>query len=457
MSVEITRETIDRYNRPGPRYTSYPTVPHWSTNFTADDYLAALSDVATTSDSLSVYVHLPFCAERCAYCGCNATSTRRPDVVDHYLDRIERELSMVIAVLGSKRRVVQLHWGGGTPNFLSEAQSRRLMGMLRTAFALDPAAEVALEVDPRIGSREQIFLFRELGFNRISFGVQDIAPAVQIAIGRIQPLHQTETVVKAAHDAGFCSINIDLVYGLPYQTPTSFAATLQAMIDLRPDRIACFSYAHLPQARPNQKRVDARQLPIGYEKFQLFRQAIDTLTTAGYEWIGMDHFALASDELAVAARERRLQRNFMGYTVLPAPHQIGFGMSAIGDLAGRYVQNDAGLGRYQRAIDEGQLPITRGMRLSDDDLMRRHAIMHLMCNLEVPFDLALPPYGDRLGDVLAPEIERIAAYAADDLVAIEPQRLRITERGRFFIRNLAMELDRYLQQATERPVFSSTV
>jgi len=412
MSVEITRETIDRYNRPGPRYTSYPTVPHWSNSFTADDYLAALADIAVTHDSLSVYVHLPFCAERCAYCGCNATSTRRPDVVDHYLDRIERELSMVIAALGSNRRVVQLHWGGGTPNFLNEAQSRRLMGMLRTAFTLDPAAEVALEVDPRIGSREQIFLFRELGFNRISFGVQDIAPAVQVAIGRIQPLHQTETVVKAARDAGFCSINIDLVYGLPYQTPTSFAATLQAMIDLRPDRIACFSYAHLPQARPNQKRVDARQLPTGYEKFQLFRQAIDTLTTVGYEWIGMDHFALASDELAVAARERRLQRNFMGYTVLPAPHQIGFGMSAIGDLAGRYVQNDAGLGRYQRAIDEGQLPIIRGMRLSDDDLMRRQAIMHLMCNLEVPFDLALPPYGDRLGDVLAPEIERIAAYAA---------------------------------------------
>ncbi|ABY33884.1 MAG TPA: oxygen-independent coproporphyrinogen III oxidase [Chloroflexus aurantiacus] len=457
MSVEITRETIDRYNRPGPRYTSYPTVPHWSNSFTADDYLAALADIAVTHDSLSVYVHLPFCAERCAYCGCNATSTRRPDVVDHYLDRIERELSMVIAALGSNRRVVQLHWGGGTPNFLNEAQSRRLMGMLRTAFTLDPAAEVALEVDPRIGSREQIFLFRELGFNRISFGVQDIAPAVQVAIGRIQPLHQTETVVKAARDAGFCSINIDLVYGLPYQTPTSFAATLQAMIDLRPDRIACFSYAHLPQARPNQKRVDARQLPTGYEKFQLFRQAIDTLTTVGYEWIGMDHFALASDELAVAARERRLQRNFMGYTVLPAPHQIGFGMSAIGDLAGRYVQNDAGLGRYQRAIDEGQLPIIRGMRLSDDDLMRRQAIMHLMCNLEVPFDLALPPYGDRLGDVLAPEIERIAAYAADDLVAIEPHRLRVTERGRFFIRNLAMELDRYLQQATERPVFSSTV
>ncbi len=457
MTVEITRETIDRYNRPGPRYTSYPTVPHWSNTFTAEAYLDALHDVAVTNDPISVYVHLPFCAERCAYCGCNATSTRRPAVVDQYLDRIERELAMITAHLNTGRRVVQLHWGGGTPNFLNEAQTRRLMGLLRAAFTIDPDAEVALEVDPRIGNREQVFLFRELGFNRISFGVQDIAQEVQIAIGRIQPLWQTENVVRAARDAGFSSINIDLVYGLPYQTPASFATTLQAMINLHPDRIACFSYAHLPQVRPNQKRVDARQLPTGYDKFQLFRQAVDTLTAAGYEWIGMDHFALANDELAVAARERRLQRNFMGYTILPAPHQIGFGMSAIGDLAGRYVQNDSGLGRYQRAIDEGHLPITRGMQLSDDDLMRRHAIMHLMCNLEVPFDLPLPPYGWRLGDVFTTEIERIAAYADDHLVVVEPNRLRVTDRGRFFVRNLAMELDRYLQQATERPIFSSTV
>jgi oxygen-independent coproporphyrinogen-3 oxidase len=457
MTVEITRETIDRYNRPGPRYTSYPTVPHWSNTFTAEDYLAALHDVAVTNDPISVYVHLPFCAERCAYCGCNATSTRRPAVVDQYLDRIEHELAMITAHLNTGRRVVQLHWGGGTPNFLNESQTRRLMGLLRAAFTIAPDAEVALEVDPRIGSREQVFLFREIGFNRISFGVQDIAQEVQIAIGRIQPLWQTENMVRAARDAGFSSINIDLVYGLPYQTPASFAMTLQAMIDLHPDRIACFSYAHLPQARPNQKRVDARQLPTGYDKFQLFRQAIETLTAVGYEWIGMDHFALANDELAIAARERRLQRNFMGYTVLPAPHQIGFGMSAIGDLAGRYVQNDSGLGRYQRAIDEGRLPITRGMRLSDDDLMRRHAIMHLMCNLEVPFDLRLPPHGWRLGDVFTAEIERIAAYADDHLVVVEPNRLRVTDRGRFFVRNLAMELDRYFQQATERPIFSSTV
>ncbi len=457
MSVEITRAMIDRYNRPGPRYTSFPTVPHWQATFTADDYLAALRAVAATSDPISVYVHLPFCAERCAYCGCNATSTRRAEVVDHYLDRIERELTMVIAALGSGRRVTQLHWGGGTPNFLTEAQTRRLMSMLNAVFAIDPAAEVALEVDPRIGSREQILLFRELGFNRISFGVQDIAHDVQVAIGRIQPLSQTETVFRAAREAGFTSINIDLVYGLPYQTPTSFDRTLQAMIELGPDRIACFSYAHLPQARPNQKHVDARQLPTGYEKFRLFQQALDTLTAAGYEWIGMDHFARADDELAVAARERRLQRNFMGYTVLPAPHQIGFGMSAIGDLAGRYAQNDAHLGHYQRAIDDGRLPITRGMRLSADDIRRRKAIMHLMCNLEVPFDLPLPPDGQRLGDLFAAEIERIAAYADDGLVEVEPRRLRVTERGRFFVRNLAMELDNYLQQASERPLFSSTV
>jgi len=452
--VHVTREQIDRYNKPGPRYTSYPTVPVWSAQFGESDYRAALAAVAARPDeTLSVYVHLPFCAERCAYCGCNATSTKHPHVVDAYLDRVERELSIVAPLLGERRRVVQLHWGGGTPNFLSEAQARRLMAMLDAAFAIDREGEIALEMDPRLGSPEQAVFYRELGFNRVSLGVQDIEPRVQAAIGRIQPFERTAALFAACRAAGYASVNLDLVYGLPYQSAESFARTLDAVIDLGPDRLACFSYAHLPQARPNQKRVDAAGLPSPYAKFGLFQQAVQRFTAAGYDWIGMDHFALADDELAVAAREKRLHRNFMGYTVRPAPHLLGLGMSAIGDLGGCFAQTDAHLGRYQKALDEGRLPIVRGHWLSADDRRRRAAITHLMCNLELPLSSAL----DEGDEAMVEAIERVAAHAEEGLVEVDGERIVVTDLGRFFLRNLCMELDAYLARTAERPLFSRTI
>jgi oxygen-independent coproporphyrinogen-3 oxidase len=458
MKLPISAELIERYNRPGPRYTSYPTVPMWSKEFGEADYRAALTAVADRpDDTLSLYVHLPFCAERCAYCGCNATSTGRPEIVDAYLDRVAHELDMVVPLLGGRRKVTQLHWGGGTPNFLVASQTQRLWEMLDNAFEIDRNGEIAIEIDPRIGSVAQLTLFRELGFNRISLGVQDIEPIVQQAIGRIQPFDLTSSLYHAGRELGFSSINLDLVYGLPYQTEASFAQTLDAIIGLRPDRIACFSYAHLPQARPNQKQVDAREMPTGFAKIQLFLQAIERFTEAGYDWLGMDHFALAGDELAVAARERRLHRNFMGYTTRPAPHQVAFGMSGIGDIAGNFVQNDAHLGRYQKAIDAGQLPIVRGMQLSSDDTLRRMTIMHLMCNLELPYDLSVADFGAPLTSLLGEELERIAAYASEGFVEQLPDRLRVTELGRFFIRNLGMELDAYLASSGNRTLFSTTV
>lgn len=450
--VHVTREQIDRYNKPGPRYTSYPTVPVWSSHFNATAYRAALASVAADAEApLSVYVHQPFCGSRCAYCGCNAVSTRHVRVVDAYLDRVERELSMVAPLLGGRRRVVQLHWGGGTPNFLTEAQAYRLMAMLDAAFDIDRNGEIALEMDPRVGSAEQAWFYRELGFNRVSLGVQDINPRVQAAIGRIQPFEQTVALFTACRDAGFKSVNIDLVYGLPYQTVESFGQTLDAIIELGPDRLACFSYAHLPQARPNQKRVDAAGLPSPYTKFALFQEAVRRFTAAGYDWIGMDHFALAADELAVAAREKRLHRNFMGYTVRPAPHLLGLGMSAIGDLGGCYAQTEAHLGRYEQALDEGRLPIVRGHWLSDDDRRRRAAITHLMCNLELPFAIAEGDEG------LIEAMDRVAAYADEGLVEVEADRIVVTDLGRFFLRNLCMELDAYLSRTAERPLFSRTV
>lgn len=440
-------ELLARFNKPGPRYTSYPPVPFWDAAFGEAAYRAALANVAVdTKATLSLYVHLPFCAERCAYCGCNATVTKHAHVVDAYLDRVEAELAMVAPQLGGRRKVVQLHWGGGTPNFLSAAQTRRLFSMLEAAFALDRQGEISVEMDPRIGTREQLELYRELGFNRLSFGVQDINAEVQVAIGRIQPFSQTSGLYAAARALGFGSINLDLVYGLPYQTPAAFADTLSAILSLRPDRVACFSYAHLPQSRPNQKRVDAAGLPSAAVKGGLFQQALTAFDRAGYAWIGMDHFALADDELAIAAQERRLHRNFMGYTTRPTPHMLALGVSAIGDLGGCYVQNDAGLGRYEKAIDAGRLPVVRGLRMSADDQARRTAINHLMCNLELPF--ALAP-----ADVL----ERIAAFAAEGFVDVLPDRLCVTDLGRFFLRNLAMELDAYLPQNTGRSLFSTTV
>lgn len=449
--VRVTPEQIDHYNKPGPRYTSYPTVPIWSHDFGEADYREALTSVAASpDDTLSLYLHLPFCAERCAYCGCNATVTRHEHVIDTYLDHVERELAIVSPLLGKRRRVVQMHWGGGTPNFLNEAQSRRMMAMLDAAFEIDRNEELSLEMDPRIGTREQAIFYRELGFNRVSLGVQDIDSRVQVAIGRIQPFDKTAELFNACREVGFSSVNIDLVYGLPYQSSEVFGHTLEAVLNLRPDRIACFSYAHLPNSRSNQKHVDATGLPAPYAKFGLFQQSVETFTEAGYDWIGLDHFALSSDEMSQAVRERRLRRNFMGYTLLPASHMVALGVSSIGDLGGCFIQNDVGLGRYQKSLAAGKLPVVRGMRLTPDDHNRRAAIMHLMCNLELPKRMMKD-------EGMLDSYERVAAHALDGLVGVEAERLFVTDLGRYFIRNLCMELDAHLSQTAGRPIFSKTV
>lgn len=446
----IDFELLQRYDRPGPRYTSYPPVPIWQTTSGVQVYETALSKLAARpNEPLSLYVHLPFCVERCHYCGCNATVTRYAAVVDRYLDRIEREIALVTDRLQQRRQVVQMHWGGGTPNFLNEAQTRRLFMLLTDHFDFLPDAEISLEIDPRIGTLEQMELLRSIGFNRISFGVQDFDGDVQNAIGRIQSQELTEELFWHCRKLDFSSINLDLVYGLPWQTTMTFKRTLDAILAMQPDRVACFSYAHVPWSRPNQKLVDTSNMPSPHDKFGLFLQAINTLTAEGYDWIGMDHFALHEDELALAVRERRLHRNFMGYTVQPAAHLLAFGSSAIGDLVGCYVQNDAKLGGYQRTIDAGQLPIVRSHVLSDDDLVRRAAITHLMCNLELPYTIA--------GPTLEPAIERLRSYVDEGFVEAQSDRIVVTRLGRFFIRNLCMELDAYLPALSDRPVFSRTI
>jgi oxygen-independent coproporphyrinogen III oxidase len=462
----LTPERVEHYNRPGPRYTSYPPIPFWSAEFDETDYRAALTRAAASSaEPVALYVHLPFCAERCAYCGCNATVTNRSSVVDAYLDRVELELASVTRTLGRGRRALELHLGGGTPNFLTEPQMERLLRLLEDAFDLGAGAERSLEIDPRIATPDQVRFLRGLGFTRISLGVQDMDPRVQEAIGRIQPEALTREIFLAAREAGFPSVNLDLVYGLPYQTPEVFQRTLDSVLELRPDRLSCFSYAHLPHLRANQKQVDARGLPAtAWDKFSLFQQAVEALTGAGWSWIGMDHFALETDELSRALEERRLHRNFMGYVERAAPHLVAFGCSAIGEVGGAQIQGDPKLGSWQRALDAGSLPVIRGHVLTDEDLRRRDAIHHLLSNLELPHRLLEAREGASGSPLpaLAREREALEAHADDGLLRRLEDRYEVTPLGRWFLRNLCMELDAYLPVSLPTaqpgaPRFSMTV
>lgn len=458
MSLNITAEFVEKYNQPGPRYTSYPTVPAWKQAFGEAEYRAALGELADKpGDELAIYLHLPFCAKHCFYCGCNALVSREKNAVEVYLDRVEKELAMVTALIGTNRRVVQFHWGGGTPNYLSETEVNRALAMFRGAFDLAPEAEVSLEIDPRIATPEQVLSLRAAGFNRISLGVQDFEESVQVAIGRRQGRERTLNVYQSCREAGFPGVNVDLVYGLPGQTRESFARTLDEIIALQPDRVACFSYAHVPWVRPLQNKVDTTRMLSGYDKFELFMLTVDRFQSADYTWIGIDHFARRNDELSVALHNRALHRNFMGYATKPAPHMLAFGMSGIGDVCDRFVQNDAELEPWGAAIDAGRLPIVKGHRLSADDRLRRLVILNLMCNLELPWRLTEAAFGAPADRLLAGELAALPPLVDDGLVEADADGLRITDKGRYFVRNVAMIFDAYLGGTQDKPLFSRTV
>ena len=452
IALTPREELLLQHARPGPRYTSYPPVPAWTRPFGPGDYREALEEVARRrEDSLAVYVHLPFCADRCAYCGCNATVTRHAHVVDRYLDRVEAEIGLVVGIMGRDRRVEQMHWGGGTPNLLDPNQTVRLHRILSDAFRFHRTAERSIEIDPRLGDGAQMHLYRELGFNRVSLGVQDLDPEVQQAIGRIQPGERTRRVFDDARTAGFESINLDLVYGLPRQTPETLARTLDTILEWGPDRIASFGYAHLPQLRPNQKQVDARWMPDSRARLGLFTDTVERLEQGGYRWIGLDHFALPGDSMSRAQAERALARNFMGYVTDPAPHLLAFGSSSIGEVSGCYVQNEPHLGRYQGTVDEGGLPVVRGHRLSREDLRRREAIHGLLCNLDLA-EGSLPDAWRGGSDPWAP----LRHFEEDGMVEIGEGRARVTRLGRFVLRSICMTLDESLPDAVG-PRFSPTV
>ncbi len=464
MSVQISRvaSLLRQYDRPGPRYTSYPTAVEF--NETVDDaaYRGRLEAAAQAPEEpLSLYVHLPFCEARCSYCGCMVIITQKREVAVRYLDYLEREVAMLARQLGGRRRLVQHHWGGGTPTYLDLAQIRRLDETVTRHFDFDPEAEKAIEIDPRVTTREQLDLLRRLGFNRLSMGVQDFTPEVQEAIGRHQTEQQTRDLFAYARDIGFDSINVDLIYGLPRQQLDTFARTLDSVVALRPDRIAVYSYAHVPWLRPHQKTIDPGELPDAALKFELFGAAIERFLGGGYVAIGMDHFALPDDELALATASRRLHRNFMGYTTRPATNMLGVGVSAIGDIQGAFVQNHKKLPAYYGAIDRGEFPIERGYALSGDDLVRRSVITALMCNFHVDATAVRATFGVDFTQYFARELEELTGPggpAGDGFVVVSERGLDVTPDGRLFVRNICMAFDKYLPaHQSGRPVFSRTI
>ncbi len=457
----VSPDLLRRYDVAGPRYTSYPTADRFVEAFTADDYTQALqqrrSGAAALVLPLSLYVHIPFCESLCYYCACNKIITKHHDRAAEYLRYLGREVDLHTAQLGLGQSVSQLHLGGGSPTFLSDAELRELMAMLRRSFNLTPGGEYSIEVDPRTIDVERLDTLAELGFNRLSFGVQDFDPAVQKAVHRVQPAEQVFALVQAARDRGFESVNVDLIYGLPQQTPESFDRTLRQVCELRPDRIALYAYAHLPERFKPQRRIAAAELPGAAAKVSMLSDALGSFMGAGYVYVGMDHFALPNDALAVAKRQGRLHRNFQGYSTQPDCDLIGLGVSSIGRIGATYSQNAKTLEEYYDAIDRGRFAVVRGLALSRDDLVRRAVIMALMCQGEVLFESINLAYLIDFHSYFGPEMEAIQNLAEQGLVTVDDSGIQVTANGWFFVRAVAMVFDRYLQADRNRARFSKII
>jgi oxygen-independent coproporphyrinogen-3 oxidase len=457
----VTADLLSRYDRPGPRYTSYPTAIEFHDGVSHDDYVQCLDAANALGDApLALYAHLPFCEEKCLFCGCHTIITKHKEVAAPYLDLLRREIELLAARLPDRRHFAQLHLGGGTPTYYTPRQLDDLLRHLLRHFTPLPGAELAVEADPRVTTAEHLDALADLGFNRISFGVQDLTHDVQVAINRVQSLEQTARLVEHARARGYRGINIDLIYGLPLQTAAGFERTVDAVIALQPDRAAVYSFAFVPWVRGNQKKIEEDQLPSPDVKVQLFAIARERFLAAGYEPIGMDHFARPDDELARARRDGRLRRNFQGYAVIPGDDVLAIGVSGIGDVRGHYVQNEKKLSTYEEAIMAGRFPVARGVRRSADDELRRTVIHELMCNFRIDTAAISRQYGIDFGRYFATDLALLAAHEADGMVRISPESIEATPTGELFVRNLAICFDRYQRErhdAESRPVFSRTV
>lgn len=454
----ISEALIRQYDVSGPRYTSYPTADRFVEAFTAQDYALALeqrrSGASALALPLSLYVHIPFCESLCYYCACNKIITKHHDRAAAYLRYLSREVDLHTRHMGVGQPVSQLHLGGGSPTFLSDDELRDLMGLLRRNFKLVPGGEYSIEIDPRTIDAQRLDVLAELGFNRLSFGIQDFDPAVQKAVHRIQPAEQVFELVAAARQRGFESVNADLIYGLPEQTPESFDRTLAQIVELKPERIALYAYAHLPERFKPQRRISSVEIPTAAAKVSMLARSMAAFMAAGYVYIGMDHFALPSDSLAIAKRQGRLHRNFQGYSTQPDCDMIGLGVSSIGRVGATYSQNAKTLEEYYDFLDQGQFPIVRGLALSRDDLVRRAVIMALMCQGRLSYESIELAYLVNFKEYFAKELETMAAQAEQGLVVMEDSGIQVTTKGWFFVRAVAMVFDRYLQTDRTRTKFS---
>lgn len=455
----LTPETIQKFDVSGPRYTSYPTADRFVEAFTEEAYKLTLDQrrVGGLALPLSIYVHIPFCENLCFYCACNKIITKHHERSVEYLGYLSKEIDLHVKHLGVGQTISQLHLGGGSPTFFSDDELSELMAMIKRSFTLDPSGEYSIEIDPRTVDEKRLAHIASLGFNRLSFGVQDFDPEVQKAVHRIQPVEQVFSLVESARALKFDSVNVDLIYGLPKQTSESFKKTLEQVVALKPERIALYAYAHLPERFKPQRRIDSYELPAASDKIAMLSNALSTFVEAGYVYIGMDHFALPTDALAIAKRQGRLHRNFQGYSTQPDCDLIGLGVSSIGRIGATYSQNAKTLEEYYDFLNQGRFPVVRGLALSRDDLVRRAVIMALMCQGSLQYESIELAYMIDFKDYFASELEALKELEKSGMVVLEEGGIQVTDFGWFFVRAVAMLFDRYLQTDRNRARFSKII
>ncbi|MEI6493364.1 MAG: oxygen-independent coproporphyrinogen III oxidase [Verrucomicrobiota bacterium] len=450
-ALQVDLDLVKKYNVAGPRYTSYPPATKFTDEVSWTELDARIEANNAGARDLSVYFHIPFCETLCWFCGCTTVITLNHDKGSDYIDYLGREVAKITPRLNPGRQVVQLHFGGGSPTFLRPDEIRRLGSIIHKHFNFSPEIEASVEVDPRRLTREHLAALREIGFNRASMGVQDFNPRVQEAVHRIQPREMTQQAMDWMRELGFRSINLDLIYGLPHQTPESFNETLNTVLEMEPDRLALFSYAHVPWIKPAQKILEAKILPSPETKLQVLKLVIEKLTAGGrYVYIGMDHFARPDDELAVAQRDKRLQRNFQGYSTRSGSDIYAFGMSSISQIPDAYWQNEKELPKYLDAVDAGRMPWHRAYFLTEEDKIRRETIMRVMCDLSLDFDAMSKKLGINFAGHFAGELAALEPFQADGLVRRSAEGFTVTDSGRLFIRNIAMCFDNTLAPASEK-------
>jgi len=459
MKIEFDTDLIKRYDKSGPRYTSYPTAVSFTPEYKEDNYHQHARLSNTAGGPLSLYFHIPFCDTICFYCACNKIATKDYSKTPTYLEYLYREMDMQTALFDSSRVVEQLHWGGGTPTFLKHHEIEELMAYTRKSFNLldDDSGDYSIEIDPRSVSKDTIKLLRDVGFNRFSLGVQDVDEKVQKAVNRIQPIKETQAIIDACRDNDAHSVSIDLIYGLPLQTVDGFAQTLQKAIEMNPDRMSVFNYAHLPHIFKPQRRINADELPNAEDKLKILQQSIETLTRAGYEYIGMDHFAKPDDELAIAQAEGSLHRNFQGYTTHAECDLIAMGVSSISSIHNSYSQNEKDLDGYYAAINAGKLPLIRGLSLTDDDVLRREVIQQLSCHFKLDFTEIEEQYDVQFNDYFSTELEELQLMQDDDLLTVSKNEIQVSAKGRMLIRNICMVFDEHLRRQTITQSFSKVI